>query len=114
MEETSAYIGSSRNFINIGHIWSQNLGTNLLENTDINEAIIGAGIQLTNRWALRWNAVYNIELEAFQRHTGGLFYNHPCYYLSVQYRRDNATKEDYIGNTTFQFRFGMAIDGKQY
>ena len=112
--ETSAYIGTSRNFVNIGHIWSQNLGANLIENTDINEAIVGAGIQLTNRWALRWNAIYNMETNAFQRHTGGLFYNHPCYYLSVEYRSDNATKEDYVGNTTFQFRFGMAIDGQQY
>ncbi len=112
--ETSANIGTPRNFLNIGHIWSQHLSDEFTENIDINEAIIGAGIQLTNRWSLRWNAIYNMELGAFQRHTGGFFYNHPCYYLSIEYRRDNAVKEDYVGTTTFQFRFGMAIDGQQY
>ena len=112
--ETSARIGGPRNFLNVGHIWSQNLSVDLTENTDINEAIVGAGIQLTNRWSLRWNAIYNMELEQFQRHGGGFFYNHPCYYLSVEYRRDNAIKEDYVGTTTFQFRFGMAINGQQY
>ena len=112
--ETSANIGTARNFLNVGHIWSQHLNTELGENVDINEAIIGAGIQLTNRWSMRWNAIYNIEMEQFQRHTGGFFYNHPCYYLSVEYRRDNAIKEDYVGTTTFQFRFGMAINGQQY
>ena len=112
--ETSAYIGSSRNFLNIGHIWSQHLSEDETENNDINEAIIGAGIQLTNRWSVRWSAIYNMEMGEFQRHTGGFFYSHPCYYLSVQYRRDNTIKEDYVGTTTFQFRFGMAINGQQY
>ena len=50
----------------------------------------------------------------FQSHTGGVFYNHPCYYMSLQYRRDNAIKNDYVGTTTFQFKIGMAIDGVQY
>ena len=112
--ETSARIGGARNFLNIGHIWSQNLSVDLTENNDINETIVGAGVQLTNRWAFRWNAIYNMELGQFQRHGGGFFYNHPCYYLSVEYRRDNAIKEDYVGTTTFQFRFGMAINGQQY
>ncbi len=112
--ETSANIGSSRNFFNVGHIWSQHWNTELGENIDINEAIIGAGVQLTDRWSARWNAIYNIEAQEFQRHTGGFFYNHPCYYMSIEYRRDNAIKEDYVGTTTFQFRFGMAINGQQY
>jgi LPS-assembly protein len=112
--ETSANIGSARNFFNVGHIWSQHWNTELTENVNINEAIIGAGLQLTNRWSVRWNAIYNMEIGQFQRHTGGFFYNHPCYYLSVEYRRDNAIKEDYVGTTTFQFRFGMAINGQQY
>lgn len=112
--ETSANIGTARNFINIGHIWSQNLAIDFTENTDINEAIIGTGLQLTDRWSVRWNAIYNMELGQFQRHTGGFFYTHPCYYLSIEYRRDNAIKEDYVGTTTFQFRFGMSINGQQY
>ena len=112
--ETTANIGTARNFLNVGHIWSQDLNTNLTENNDVNEAIVGMGLQLTNRWSLRWNAIYNMSYGQFLRHTGGFFYNHPCYYLSVEYRHDNAIKEDYVGNTTFQFRFGMAINGQQY
>ena len=112
--ETTAAIGTSNNFVNIGHIWSQSLGSDMISNTDTNEAVIGAGLQLSHRWSLRWNAIYNMEMEQFQRHTGALFYSHPCYYMSFGYRRDNAIKEDYVGTTTFQFRFGMAIDGQQY
>lgn len=112
--ETSALIGTSRNYINIGHIWSQRFIDEQTMDDDINEAVAGFGIQLTNRWSLRFNAVYNMSYGQFQRHTGGLFYTHPCYYLSVEYRRDNAVKEDYVGTTTFQFRFGMSIDGQKY
>ena len=112
--ETSLHIGINKNFINIGHIYSQQFEETHARMDDINEAVIGAGIQLTNRWALRWNGIYNMTIDEFQRHTGGLFYEHPCYYLSVQYRRDNAVKEDYVGTTTFQFRFGMSIDGQRY
>ncbi len=113
--ETSAVIGNSRNFINVGHIWSQQfLDTSFTQGDDINEIMGGAGIQLTDRWSVRFNATYNLTYGDFQRHTGGLFYNHPCYYMSVEYRRDNAIKYDYVGTTTFQFRFGMSIDGQRY
>jgi hypothetical protein len=93
---------------------SDNMGDAFLRAGDVNEAVVGAGIQLSNRWALRWNAIYNMDIGSFQSHTGGVFYNHPCYYMSLQYRRDNAIKQDYVGTTTFQFKIGMAIDGVQY
>lgn len=112
--ETSARIGRSGNYLNVGHIWSQNLTDDILDVDSINETIVGVGLKLSNRWSVQWNAIYNLEYEDFRSHTGGVFYNHPCYYLSVQYRRDNAVKQDYVGTTTFQFRFGMAIDGQQY
>lgn len=112
--ETSAIIGTSRNFINIGHIWSQQFIDSQPTTDNINELTAGIGIQLTNRWSIRFSAIYNMTFDRFQRHTGGIFYNHPCYYLSAEYRRDNAVKEDYVGTTTFQFRFGMSIDGQKY
>lgn len=112
--ETNARIRLGKNFLNIGHIWSQNLDTELIETTDVNEAVIGVGVQLSNRWAARWNGIYSMVYGQFIRHSGGLYYNHPCYYLSVEYKHDNTIKNDYVGNTTFQFRFGMAINGKQY
>jgi hypothetical protein len=112
--ESTVNIGTARNFFNIGHIWSENLTPDFISYDDINEAVIGAGVQLTDRLSARWNAIYNMTYGEFQRHSGGLFYSHPCYYLSVEYRRDNAVKEDYVGTTTFQFRFGMAIEGQKY
>ena len=112
--ETSAQIGRNGNYFNVGHIWSQHLSYNFLENTNINEAVIGAGLRLTNRWSIAWNGIYNMEYGEFQRHSGGLFYSHPCYYMSIEYRRDNAIKQDYVGATTFQFKIGMAIEGQHY
>lgn len=112
--ETSAIIGTSRNFINIGHIWSQQFIDSHTQDDNINELMAGIGIQLTDRWSLRFNALYNMTNGQFQRHGGGIFYTHPCYYLSVEYRRDNAVKYDYVGTTSFQFRFGMSIDGQRY
>lgn len=112
--ETSAIIGTSRNFINVGHIWSQQFIDAYTPNADINELAAGIGIQLTDRWAVRFNAIYNMTNGQFQRHSGGIYYTHPCYYLSVAYHHDNAIKEDYVGTTTFQFKFGMSINGMRY
>ena len=112
--ETSANIGTGRNFITLGHIWSQQFIDALTRDDSISEAVVGAGVEVSDRWSLRWTGMYNLTNKRFQRHTGGVFYNHPCYYLSLQYQRDNAVKEDYVGTTTFQFRFGIAIDGQKY
>ena len=112
--ETTAILGTSKNFINIGHIWSQQFidGYSIDDNT--NELVAGIGIQLTGRWSVRFNAIYNITNEKFQRHSGGIYYNHPCYYFGIGYHHDSAVKEDYVGNTTLQFKFGMSIDGQKY
>ncbi len=112
--ETSGRIGNSGTYVTLGHIWSQRFIDADTMGDDINEAMVGAGLKLSDRWSLQWNGIYNLTEGAFQRHTGGVFYNHPCYYLSVEYRRDNAIKDDYVGTTTFQFRFGMSIEGQHY
>lgn len=115
--ETSAIIGTSKNYLNLRHLWSQKFIDTYRNNAaanDIHELSAGVGLQITERWAVRFNAVYNITDNRFQRHTGGIFYTHPCYYLSLQYRHDNAIKNDYVGTTTFQFKFGMSIDGQRY
>lgn len=112
--ETDARIGTNRNYINIGHIWTQQFVDLQTRDDNINELTAGVGVSITDRISLRFNSIYNATLNAFQQHSGGIFYNHPCYYLSLSYKRDNAIKEDYVGNTTFQFKFGIAIDGQQY
>ena len=112
--ETNFVLGNSRNFVNVGHIWSRQFYDAQTMAETIHEYAGGVGLQITDRWSVRWTAVYNATNEKFQRHTGTLFYEHPCYYLSFGYRRDNAVKADYVGDTTFQFRFGISVDGQHY
>lgn len=111
--ETSAKIGTSRNHLNIGHIWAEQFIDAETLGDDIHELNAGLSFHLTERFGVRFNALYNITDENFQRHSGEIFYNHPCCFLSLGYRHDNAQKEDYVGNTTFQFRFGISINGKK-
>lgn len=112
--ETNVTLRRGKNFLNIGHIWSKQFANVLLQTESIHETAAGVGISLTDRLSLRWNAVYNMTDAHFQNHKGTLFYEHPCYYLSFGYKRDNAIKGDYVGNTTFQFRFGISVEGKHY
>ncbi len=112
--ETDAVFRYKSNFFSLGHIWSQQFDDAYAAGNKINEVTAGIGVQLTSRLAVRFNAIYNMTYEQFQRHTGGLYYEHPCYYMSLEYRQDGAVKDDYVGNTTFQFKFGMSIDGKHY
>jgi LPS-assembly protein len=113
--ENSIYIGKNNTFFTLGHIWdSQPIDIYSTNDKDTHEMIGGAGVQITKRINIKGSAIYNIYNHVFQRHSGGIFYNHPCYYLSFEYHRDNAVKDDYVGGTTFQFKFGMSIDGKHY
>lgn len=104
--ETDGRIGTSRNYIYAGHIWSEQLDEAFL-GQDINETAGGFRIQLTDRLSFNFDAIYNNTFDQFQRHSGLLYYKHPCYFLSLGYHRDYAIRADYSGNTTFQFRFGL-------
>ena len=112
--ETNARIYKSKNFLSVGHIWSKQFANVLVQEETIDEVAGGVGLGLTDRLSLRWNAIYNVTEDRFQSHNGALYYEHPCYYLSFGYKRDNAIKDDYVGTTTFQFRFGVSIEGKHY
>ncbi len=112
--DTTATVRYASASLNVGHIWSQQFADSYTDVDTTNEIVSGFGVQLTPRWRISFNAIYNASLGQFQRHTGGVFYEHPCYYMSFEYRRDNTVKEDYVGNTTFQFRFGMSIQGQHY
>ena len=107
-------IGTERNFVNIGHIWSKQFYDILTEAESIHEIMGGVGIGITDRWSVRWDMIYNATENHWQQHRGALYYEHPCYYLSFGYRRDGTIKEDYKGTTTLQFRFGISVDGKHY
>lgn len=112
--ETNFVFGTPRNFVNVGHIWSKQFFDTFSQVATTHEFSGGIGFAITNRWSLRWNAIYNATSDQFQQHNGALYYEHPCYYLSFGYKRDNAKKADYVGTTTFQFRFGIAVDGQHY
>ena len=113
--ENTVYFGKDNNYISLGHIWDAHpvdiLST---QDKDTHETMAGAGIQITKRVNIKGGITYNMYDHFIQRHSGGIFYNHPCYYLSLEYHRDNAIKDDYVGGTTIQFKFGISIDGKHY
>lgn len=112
--ETNMVLGTSKNYINVGHIWSKQF-IDIMETTEsIHEFAGGAGVALSDRWSIRINAIYNVTEDRFQQHSGAIYYEHPCYYFSLGYKRDNAIKQDYVGTTTFQFKFGISIDGQHY
>ena len=113
--ENSIYFGHKNNYLTLGHIWdTQPIDIYSDGDKDTHEIAAGAGLQLTNRINIKGSVIYNAYEHIVQRHSGGVFYEHPCYYFSLEYRRDNAIREDYVGNTTFQFKFGLSIDGKHY
>ena len=113
--ENSIYIGKNNTYLTLGHIWDTQ-PMDILSGTDkdTHEFAVGAGLQITKRINVKADGIYNAYEHIIQRHSGGIYYEHPCYYLSFCYQKDNATRLGYVGNTTFQFRFGMSIDGKHY
>ncbi|MDR1361512.1 MAG: LPS assembly protein LptD [Rickettsiales bacterium] len=111
--ENAARFGTARNNINFGHIWAAQFIDAETLDKNINELTGGFAMHLTGRLGIRWNGIYNITDSFFQRHSGGVFYVHPCYELSLEYRRDNAVKEDYVGNTTFRFGFNIKMNGEK-
>lgn len=113
--ENAAYIGENGNYLSLGHIWdTQPIDIYSTDDQDTHEVSAGAGLRFTKRINIKGSVIYNIYEHAIQRHGGGVYYEHPCYFFSLEYHRDNAIKKDYVGNTTFQLKFGMSIDGKHY
>ena len=113
--ENSVYLGTNGNYISVGHIWdTQPIDIYSLNEQETHELTAGGGLRLTKRISINESLVYNVYEHLVQRHSGGISYEHPCFYFSLQYRRDNAIKFDYVGNTTYQLKFGMSIDGRHY
>lgn len=114
--ENSVYFGKSGYYLTLGHIWdTQPIDVFATEDQkDTHEITAGAGIPLTNRMRIAGSVIYNAYEHFVQRHGAGIYYEHPCYYFSLEYNRDNTIKIDYVGNTTYRFKFGMSIDGKHY
>ena len=113
--ENSVYVGKGYNYLSLGHIWdSTPIDMYSSDTKETHEIVAGAGLKITNRINIKESVTYNVYEHVFQRHSGGIYYNHPCYYFSLEYTRDNAVSRDYVGGTTFHFKFGISIDGKHY
>lgn len=113
--ENYAYIGRGGTYFSVGHIWdSRPIDIAVIDGKDTHEMIFGAGLRFSSRVRITGNAIYNAYEHTFQGHSGALYYEHPCYFFSLQYRRDNSVKYDYIGGVTLKFKFGISIDGKHF
>lgn len=113
--ENYAFIGKNGTYLSVGHLWdSKPIDIVSTDDKDTHEMIFGAGLKLSGRIRLTGSAIYNAYEHIFQSHSGAIYYDHPCYFFSLQYRRDNSVKYDYIGGVTLKFKFGISIDGKKF
>ena len=113
--ENSLYVGKGGYYLTLGHIWDTHpIDIYSTNDEDTHEISAGAGLRLTKRINVSGSIIYNAYEHFIQRHAGGIYYEHPCYHFSLEYTRDNAIKSDYVGNSTYRFKFGMSIDGKHY
>ena len=113
--ENSVYFGKNGYYLTLGHIWdTQPIDIYSSDDKHTHEISSGIGFKLTNRLSASGSLIYNAYEHLLQRHSAGIYYEHPCYHFSVEYSHDNAIKSDYVGNTTYRFKFGMSIDGKHY
>ena len=88
--ENSLYIGKNGYYLTVGHIWdTQPIDIYSTNDENTHEVSAGAGLKLTQRLRVSGSIIYNAYDHLIQRHAGGIFYEHPCYYFSLEYRRDN-------------------------
>ena len=113
--ENSIYASKNGYYLTLGHILDTHpIDVFSTNNKDTHEITAGAGMPLTNRLSIAGSVIYNVYDHFMQRRSAGLFYEHPCYHFSLEYSHDNTVKNDYVGNTTYRFKFGLSIDGKHY
>lgn len=111
--ESSLVVGKNNNYINIGYILESKPKEKLVVYDYINELNTGFGIQIMDRLSLKFNSIYTITEDKFRRYSASIYYNHPCYFISLEYRYENIKKDDYVGNTSLQLRFGLNINGSK-
>ncbi|MCL2757851.1 MAG: LPS assembly protein LptD [Alphaproteobacteria bacterium] len=112
--ESMARFGKT-DFIEAGYIMAVQLSDPFTEESRQNEIAGGFGTGLTERWRLRARTTYNITDERIQRQQAGLYYEHPCYMLGLEYARDGAIRrgfgvdENYVGTTTIKLVFSLRL-----
>jgi len=115
--ESTVRLGA-KNYVETGYIRATQLTDALAMDRVINEAILGGGVNLTERLSLRARIIYNITDQRIQQQNMGLFYEHPCYTISLNYYKDGAERiypngENYYGATRIGFQFALKLtEGK--
>jgi LPS-assembly protein len=116
--ESNARLGTD-DYVEVGYIRATQFTDALVLDRVISEAVLGAGIKLTDRLSLKTRIIYNISDSRIQRLGTGLYYEHPCYTISFDYSKDGAERiyqdgENYYGGTRFKFQFALKLtEGKE-
>lgn len=115
--ESNARFGVE-DYVEAGYIRATQFTDALVLDRVISEAVLGGGVQLTDRLSLRSRVIYNLSDSRVQRLNTGLYYEHPCYTISFEYSEDGAERiyqdgENYYGGTRFRFQFALKLtEGK--
>ncbi|MCL2748891.1 MAG: LPS assembly protein LptD [Alphaproteobacteria bacterium] len=104
----------AKDYAEAGYIRATQLTDTLAQNRVINEAVLGGGMSLTERLSVRARVIYNITDHNLQQQNIGLYYDHPCYTISLSYYKDGAIRiyqngENYYGASRFGFQFALKL-----
>jgi LPS-assembly protein len=105
--ESNVVIGDKKNYLNFGYIYATQFLDIVTLDKSIEEAVVGFGIGLTERWIIRADTIYNITDTRIQNQRLGIMYDHPCYDVSFEVIRDGTVRPGYRGNTIFRFGFNV-------
>jgi LPS-assembly protein len=115
--ESTVRVGKS-DYVEAGYIRATQLTDALVLDRVISGTVLGAGIGLTDRLSARANVIYNTTEGSIQRMSAGLYYDHPCYTMLLEYSKDGAVRiyadgENYYGGTRIRFQFALKLtEGK--
>ncbi|MCL1892057.1 MAG: LPS assembly protein LptD [Alphaproteobacteria bacterium] len=111
--ESTLRVGSG-DYVEAGYIRATQFTNALVLDRIISEALLGGGIYLTTRLSARARVIYNITDNGIQRLNAGLYYDHPCYTMSLDFFKDGAVRiypdgENYYGGTRVRFGFALKL-----
>jgi LPS-assembly protein len=111
--ESAVRIGTL-SYAEAGYIRAVQFTNALVLDKMINEAMLGGGIHFTDRLSARARIIYNITDSRIQQLNAGLYYDHPCYTMSLDFSKDGAVRvyhneESYYGGTQIKFRFALKL-----
>ena len=112
--ESIARVGEA-NYVEAGYIRATQLNSAYMLDKMISEAVLGFGTNLTGRLSFQTRVTYNITDDRIQRLNAGLYYDHPCYTMSLEFAQDGARRlyyqpgESYFGGARVRFQFALKL-----